>query len=304
MIWIWHKGGENMIAHRKTYDELNSLCYIKEQVSYPEDNKEFGFRVHERGTRFFVTFESVLQSFGVMNRNRRMYDQDNIWNCIQTDEYIQDSLANNSWCGEMDHPQAEIQGTELTMLRIGNPDPGKTSHYIRKPYLSGNLLKAKIQTDSGTPAGQNFGIKIVDGKIRPAFSARVLGQLTQQAGKPLVKVRRLITYDWVMYPSHKEARADFQAGTFEEAAKIFGMDENVQIIFFPELAQMVAANSRASQFICESFDLTMDDIVGVTDTGNSVVITEKSNVYIAPINDAIVRNTTRNALKDFMRGNS
>ena len=51
---------------------LDTLCYIQEQTSYMEDYKEdFGYEVHDRGSRFFVTFNAVLQSFGVRNRNQR-----------------------------------------------------------------------------------------------------------------------------------------------------------------------------------------------------------------------------------------
>lgn len=280
---------------------LDTLCYIQEQTSYMEDYKEdFGYEVHDRGSRFFVTFNAVLQSFGVRNRNQREYDAQNIMDKIEHDEYILDQLRKNSWMGEIDHPAPEFQGQELTMQRIANPDMKLTSHYIRRPHLEGNLLKAPIQTDSGTDAGMNMAIKIVDGKIIPCFSARVLGALQNRNGRPVVFVRKLITYDWVLFPSHPEAEAEIKQPIMESVNEMENIT-NIKIVFFPELARMAANNSKETEWLCESFGLSIDDVIGVTNTGNSVVVTEGSNVYVQPISDSRIRNKTKSMVTDWLR---
>jgi len=279
--------------------DLNTLCYIHEQTSFDDDYAgNFGYEVHDRGNRFYLTFDAVLQSFGDQNRNRRIYEAQNIMDCINNDDYIQSMLKQNSWMGEIDHPTPAYQGEELTIQRISNIDMTRSSHYIRRPRLVGNLLEASIQTDSGTDAGMNMAIKIVDGKIIPCFSARVLGSLDNTYGKPVVRVRKLIGYDWVLYPSHKLAQAKINQPiqeSVEEASKQLGCT----IIFLPELAKMAAANSREANWICESFGLDEKDIVGLTSTGNSVVITEGANTYVQPINDRFIRNKTQSMLKDW-----
>lgn len=280
--------------------ELDTLCYIKEQTSYPEDYvKNFGYHVTDKGNRFYVTFDAVLQSFGVMNRNKRIYEAANIMDKIDNDDYIQDQLRKNCWMGEIDHPAATKEGESLTLNRISNPDMKLTSHYIRKPRLNGNLLEATIQTDSSNPNGMNMAIKIVDGKIVPCFSARVLGALQNKNGQPVVNVKKLITYDWVLYPSHKEAEAKITQPVLESVQAAANMTNSV-VIFLPELARMAAVNSKEANWLCESFGLSMNDIVGITSTGNSVVITENENVYIQPINDKTIRAKTQNMLKDWM----
>lgn len=285
------------MKHSKEYD---AFCYIREQTSFMEDYADnFGYQVHDKGGRFFVTFDAVLQSFGIKNRNKREYDATNIMDRIQNDDYIQSMLRQNSWMGEIDHPAPVNQGEELTMQRIANPDMKLTSHYIRRPVLKGNLLEAPIQTDSSNQNGMNMAIKIVDGKIIPCFSARVLGSLQNRGGKAIVFVRKLITYDWVLYPSHPEALAKINQPMMEsvdEAAKYAGCT----IIFFPELAKMAAASSKETNWLCESFGLSMDDVVGVTDSGNSVVVTEGGNTYIQPISDKFIRQKTQKALKDWI----
>ena len=280
---------------------LDAFCYIREQSSFPEDyNGNFGYKIFDKGNRFYLIFDAILQSFDVMNRNRRMYEASNIMHHINNDEYIQSMLKQNSWMGEIDHPAAEKEGQELTLNRISNPDMKFTSHYIRKPRLNGNLLEATIQTDSSNENGMNMAIKIVDGKIIPCFSARVLGALTNKGGQPVVNVRKLVTYDWVLYPSHREAMGKINQPIQESVIQEAADAANTVIIFLPELARMAASSSREANWLCESFGLSMDDIVGVTATGNSVVIAENENVYIQPIGDRAIRTNTKKIVTDWI----
>lgn len=279
---------------------LDAFCYIREQTSFDDDYAgKFGYEIHKEDGRFYLTFNAVLQSFGVKNRNKREYDADNIMDKIMHDDYIQSMLRQNSWMGEIDHPAAIVDGQELTVQRIANPDLKLTSHYIRSPKLNGNLLEAGIQTDSSNPHGMNMAIKIVDGKIIPCFSARVMGALQNRSGRAIVFVRKLITYDWVLYPSHPEALGKIKQPLMEsvnEAASAAGCT----IIFLPQLAQMAAASSRETNWLCESFGLSLNDVVGVTSTGNSVVINENDNTYIQPISDKIIRSKTQSAVRDWI----
>lgn len=279
---------------------VDTFCYIHEQTSFQEDYKtNFGYELIDKGNRFYLIFHAILHSFNVLNRNNRAYDAQNIWHCIQTDDYIQSMLRQNSWVGEIDHPAARLEGQKLTIQRITNPDMERDSHYIRSPNLSGNLLSATIQTDSSTDAGMNMAIKIVDGKIIPCFSARVLGSLRNVNGVPTVHVRKLVTYDWVLYPSHKEAMAQINQPHMESVQEAADYT-NCTIIYFPELARMAAASSRETEWLCESFGLTPDNLVGLTNTGNSVVISEGKNTYIQPISDSTIRERTRKTLQDWV----
>jgi len=278
---------------------LNAMCYLQEQTSYPEDyTARFGYKVHDKGSRFYLTFDAILQSFGVMNRNRRMYEASNIMDKIDNDEYIQTMLRQNSWMGELDHPSPEFATQELSMNRIANPDPKHTSHYIRSPRLVGNLLEAHIQTDSSNENGMNLAIKIVDGKIYPCFSARVLGELQNRSGKPIVNVRKLITYDSVLYPSHQEAVGKITQ-PMTESIDAIEKETNSKILFLKELAEMAANNSKETEWLCESFGLGIEDVIGLTSTGNSVVIQENKNIYIQPLSDKNIRAKTKKTLVDW-----
>ena len=281
--------------------KLSSLCYVAEQTSFKEDyNDNFGYDLHDRGNRFYIVFEGILQSFDVLNRNGRMYDATNIMNCIQNDPYIVAMLAQNSWMGELEHPTAIYENQTLSLARLAGVFPNNTSHFIRKPRLEGNLLKATIQTDSSNQSGMNMAIKIVDGKVIPGFSARVLGELKTKNGKPFVDVKKLITYDYVLFPSHKEALGNVNR-PFAESVQTVEKAINGSIIFFEELAKDVAKDSEEAQILCESFGLSNDDIIGVTSTGNSVVMKEKSNIYVTPITNEMARKKTKSYLRDWLK---
>ena len=101
--------------------------------------------VYEQITEFVTkkTKRYLGDEVGVMNRNHRSYDQANILDCIQHDDYIQSMLRQNSWIGEIDHPSAKVKGEELTISRISNPDMERSSHYIRKPRLAPRTSKSK-----------------------------------------------------------------------------------------------------------------------------------------------------------------
>lgn len=279
-------------------EDMNTLCYISEQTSYPEDYKNnFGYKVHDRGSRFFVTFPAILQSFGVLNRNKRMYLADNIMDKINNDEFIQDMLRRNTWVGEMDHPAPNKVGEQLTVNRISNLDYTRSSHYIRSPRLNGNLLEANIQTDSSNEHGMNLAIKIIDGKIIPGYSARVFGELRSINNQPVVIVKKLVTYDCVPFQSHREANAKINQPLMESANQ--NMDA-FDFIRFPELAQMAANNSKEAEWLCEAFGLDIDNVVGLNKSGDSIVIQENKNTYIQSISDVSIREKTKRELFDWL----
>lgn len=280
--------------------DLSTLCYIQEQTSFENDYKNFGYKEFKKDGRLYLIFDAILQSFGIKNRNAREYILNNVWTCITTDDYIQSMLRQNSWMGEMDHPAPEQEGSKLTMNRIVNPNMGNTSHYIRRPRKNGNLLEATIQTDSGTEAGRNMAIKIVDGKIIPCFSARLLGALKNMMGKMIVNVSKLITYDWVLYPSHPEAMAKINQ-PIQEAANILEYMTGAKIIFFKELAQMMANDSKETELLCESFGLSINDVIGISSTGNSLLIQEGgTNLYMQPITDRTLRNKSQREVRNWL----
>ena len=194
------------------------LMYLAEQTS-PDDYKIKNLEIKQLMGAAYACFEAVLHSFDVLNRNRRMYDGDNVWNCITTSDRIQDSLSKRGWGGERDHPGQMTENAKLTAERVQRIEMGNTSHIIIAPRREGNLIVSPIETWTGTDVGIGMGRAVAQGLI-PSFSCRSIACMKYRGSKPYVEVKKVITYDWVWYPSHKDAimrgKASFQIGPNEK----------------------------------------------------------------------------------------
>ena len=270
----------------KTVFDEDCLGYVYLAEAADENVAWIGdVRVYDKGQVFFVDFDTVLQSFDVMNRNNRMYDGRNVWSCIQTPK-IQDLLSHNSWFGEMNHPTQVTVGNKLTPERIRDVWPANRSHKIMRPKLEGNLLKAHIQTASGTDAGTGFAKEIIQGMV-PRFSCRSIARLENQGGKPVVVVRLLITYDWVFYPSHKEAemigtiKPVLESGAITEEKVIVSSSD--VMIPLQEILDLVGNKDENLNILMESFDLQLGDLVGFSEDHSKAILMDNTNTIYAKI---------------------
>lgn len=260
------------------------LCYISEQVSTVEDNSHNGKFKYTKTYKTnpeicYCTFEATLQSFDVLNRNQRMYEANNVMRAITTDPAIQEYLAlgyPGQWFGALCHPLPEKKGEEFTVNKLADISV-KDCHRIWNPHLENNRLKATIITNPGSEDGKNVAINIMEFGYVPAFSLRSFGEMTRNArGGPYVNVKKLITYDLVQFPSHKEA----YAGTITES----GQNDDY-IIYLSELLEY--AKDQASQkVLCESFDIDVNSIKDITPDGKYTIAFENDNRYFIPTGKA------------------
>lgn len=281
-------------------DDLG-FVYIAEQTT-PEENKMNNVKIHD-GRVFFVEFDACLHTFDVMNRNQRQYLRSNIEECINSSEKIQSLLADNAWYGEEDHPMTEKEGDKLTPQRISNAFMPKRSHKIMRPKFDGNALYAHIQTASGTDAGKGFAAEIIQGLI-PSFSCRALATLKLINGIPTVIVRKLITYDWVLYPSHKEAKIismpqgiskgiqtvteSVQDTVSRFGGKIKKASEDI-LLPLKEIMEYVGHKDVTSQIIMEAFELDASDMIGFDENKNHAIFIDGNNTIYAKMDPKTVK---------------
>lgn len=279
----------------KNADGIDALVYISEQTS-PDESIVDNIKVTDNHGSFFVEFDSILHSFDCINRNDRSYMSSNVEECFQT-ERIQSMLHDNAWYGEMDHPLQITENGKLTPQRLQTIFMPNRSHKIMRPKFKNNLLYAHIQTASGTEAGAGFAKEIIQGLI-PAFSCRAIATLQFIKGKPVVVCRKIITYDWVLYPSHKEAHIIGDATGTEKQIKTKTITESVkekfktfsQDIMIPvkELLENVGMDTNVNM-VMESFDLSKDDIIGVDATGTRAIITDNNNTIYANMSPKTIK---------------
>lgn len=286
----------------RTNKQVDDLGFVYLCESTDVDIKKVGdLKIYNDNNIFFVEFDSVLQSFGVQNRNKRFYTAENVWSAIQTPK-IQDLLAHDSWFGECNHPTQKEQNQKLSAERIRDVWPQNRSHKIMKPRIEGNLLKARIQTDAGTDVGIGFAKSIIQGMV-PRFSCRSIASLQMINGRPTVVIRLLVTYDWVFYPSHPEAEmiGHLEKPVLESVGSGLdflpadtGVTEKDVLIPLHEILDLVGNKDMNTEILLESFDLGIEDLVGFNESHTHAIIKDNDNMIYAKI-----RPETKKRVDDF-----
>lgn len=257
------------------------------------DNKEL----------FMVSYTQTLQSFDVLNRNGRYYRLENIRECLES-EKIQSQLAHNGWFSELDHPFAMHEGEKLSPERLQQIYYPNRCAVIKNPRFEGNLLKARLTT-TNNDVGKALAADIVGIEYRPMASLRAIAIMEKRDNKPYINCRRVITYDTVSYASHREADMEGKAvpitkkiNTVTESAKdnsLSSADIILPIRINSESVADKVMKDSSVDFVMESFDLTTDDILGVSNDKKQVILKDDRNRIFIGINP----NTTK-AVEDFL----
>jgi hypothetical protein len=261
-------------------NKYETACFIQEAPTSSEISPR-GYKLKKSiEGKPFIIFEATLQTYGCYNRMQRRYDAQNVVSVINNDERIQTLKRQNKWRGELNHPNPDIKGTQLTDIRMTIPDPLNTSHFINNDRLEGDRLKATITTHPRTEAGLSVVSEVVDLGAVPSFSVRLLGNMIPNAPRsmPNIRVSKVITFDLVDFPSHPNADADIAPGVITESA-IITPEAVGQIIFLKELAKYCAEKSETMQVVCESFQISTDEIMGIHN-GNIIVEQNASKIAI------------------------
>ena len=82
-------------------------------------------------------------------------------------------------------------------------DPNNTVVKYLDIWTEGNFIKAKF-TGTNNRLGDEFNRDLLDGEL-PSFSLRALGSIVNKGGHACVRNIKLITWDRVIYPSHRHA---------------------------------------------------------------------------------------------------
>lgn len=238
----------------------------------------------------YVIFETVFQSFGVKNRNKRIYDGDAVmasWNA----PHIQELIRKKSFVSEYGHP------LEQSMSRITQIDPARICGRINSYYRSGNLLKGEFETFDDGACGTMLTRRILQG-LEPAFSVRMLAKLSKTNDGTMLMNQpgHLVTADCVILPSHCEAYRDESKSmnivhkaisesvgmniTEEQYQDmVFAINESMFVDFIKEESKNFKLVKNVEEVIGDSFQLTKDL--------NNIIIKESGNTYYVKVEDKI-----------------
>ena len=278
-----------MLTHKTSINDANIGSVFISEKSNMDCRDISSLDVVNKNGVFYASFDANLHSFNVMNRNGRQYLSDNVWKCITESEKIQSLLADNAWYGEMNHPTQYYKNQELTPERLQDPAMENRSHKILNPRINGNLLQAHIETSSGTDVGIGFAKEIIQG-LKPAFSCRAVAVMQMTNGKPTVIIRRLITYDWVLYPSHKEAHIISEPKLVNKMVNVYNESTSEQDSYVPDFMMLlkdilknVGNTDPNTTTIMESFNLSIDDLIGFDESHTHAIIKDNDNRIYANI---------------------
>lgn len=271
---------------------------IMEQTSEP---CAVNVRDYNKNGLLYVTFDTVFQSFGVKNRNKRMYDGDAVmasWNA----PHIQELIRKKSFVSEYGHP------LDQSMSRITQIDPDRICGRINSYYRSGNLLKGEFETFDDGRMGTMLTRRILQG-MEPAFSVRMLAKLTRTKDGTMLMNQpgHLVTADCVILPSHCEAYRDESksinivnkaicesagADVTEEQYRdmVFAINESMFTDFIKEESKNFKLVQSVEEVIGDSIKLTKDL--------NNIILTEGSNTYYIKTEDKI-KHDIRNFMSRF-----
>lgn len=252
-------------------NQYETACFVQEAPTPADMTSGYVVKTSVTGQPY-CEFESSLSSFNVYNRMHRRYDPNNFANVISSDERINDLLRRNQWRGEWNHPNPEIKGQQYSDIRMTIPEPKRTSHFISKPRLEGDRYRGHITTHPGTNCGKAVSSEIIDIGAVPCFSVRLLGNMIPNAApnQPNMRVSKVITFDMVDYPSHKEAEADITPRVHMEGS----------VLFLKELAKYCCEQDDNMKVVCESFQFSPEEIMGINDGQIVVEQTNNSRIMI------------------------
>lgn len=141
--------------------------------------------------------ETSLQDMLEFNRNRRQYPEDVLIPGLEGDNIVE-LMSKKSWLGEAGHPMNPTLQRQMTVVH------SNVSHRINKWWKQGSEIKGIVET-------MNFGEGIrmrnyIRQELETAFSLRAVGPVKKTPNGNIVqKPLKVITYDWVFIPSHRNA---------------------------------------------------------------------------------------------------
>lgn len=239
----------------------------------------------QQGGRVYAT--GIIQDLEKENRNGRIYTKEEMDPEIKG-ERLQELIEAGYLRGHAGHPSS----TELSIQSVINPTLVCVQY--DKVWRDGNLIRANFH-GTNNELGEMFNRDLLEG-CRPAFSLRALGSVDRgKDGKCYVRNIRIITWDHVIYPSHKAAYMSHlidpkdKNKTFNESASVNMRDANklhrmsmitneaanmgvLTPVMNEQVVSYIKEESANVKAILNTFDVLYESAI-ITENGKSVVLT-------------------------------
>ena len=259
---------------------------IMEQVSDPVQNSKIDFKSVADGMTY-ARFPARLQSFNVGNRNGREYEGKCMMQGLNTD-YIREMIERGTWCCELGHPITK------DTARIVTIDPKLICARITSLDVNYSGANGWVETLLNGH-GQDVTRMMMQG-FSPAFSLRALANITRTNGRQIVKNGiRVVNYDLVILPSHKDAYIDTSVSPEFKSVKESILAEGNDLTLESSLCTPVLESQMLSVLESESVNLketiNQQEIIvesmSLSKDMRHVILQECGRTFIVKIEDKI-----------------
>lgn len=190
---------------------MASIGYIINESSYLMEDVDIR---EVKGSSNRVQAKGILQTGNERNRNGRIYRSEDLAREIQAPRQ-RELLAAKQMLGHAGHPLSAELIVQQTI------DPTKACVSFLKFWMEGDNVMGIFQ-GTNNDLGNTFDLDLRQG-VKPAFSLRALGTVSSTPQGAVVENLKMITYDYVIYPSHPHA---YTQGLLNESAGISAPTSN------------------------------------------------------------------------------
>lgn len=219
----------------------------------------------------------IIQDLESENRNGRIYTEAEMKPEINSDRIQKELIPNGYMRGHAGHPSS----TDISIQSV--IDPKLCCVQFDKIWLEGNIIKANFHA-TNNELGKAFNMDLLEG-CKPAFSLRALGSVDRSRnGKCYVKNIRIITWDHVIFPSHKMAYTEklidpkTATGRLHESAMITesaALNGNLIPVMNKQVVSYIKEESANVQTILNTFETLYESAV-ICNKGKNVSLKLKS----------------------------
>lgn len=171
-----------------------------------------------------VEATGIIQDADSENRNGRIYEEKDLKPEVYSDRIQKELIPTGNMRGHDGHPSS----SELSIQSV--IDPKLCSVQFTKIWMEGKDIHANFK-GTNNELGRAFNADLLEG-CKPSFSLRALGSVDRERnGKCYVRNIRIITWDRVIFPSHKRAYTTGfvnpkNEGALTESVSYYGKNAN------------------------------------------------------------------------------
>lgn len=221
-----------------------------------------------------ANIDACIQDMNIKNRNNRYYSDSELVPQLTAPRTVE-LLKSNNLFGEAGHP------TSSDIARQQTIDPKNLSHLFHKLWVDKNNIMANLSA-ANTRTGDDFN-RLVLGGTKVSFSLRALGSVVNTPKGSEVKNIRIITWDWVVYPSHAKAYMDkIVTESATDTNLVLATNESGLLIPISNksVTDYIKDQSKNIKSVIESFEFMYDNIV-LNEQGNMVKLYGKDGAILS-----------------------